>query len=271
MPDEQEPRFVYRIRNWNELYETNRSRRVTDLEWFKARVQIGTEEFSELMAMEDGIAFYGVLFVTLQMAVRGHPRGTLIRFDGTPHTPESIARAVHLPTSVCASAVLALTSIGWLEKISFSRESLKPDTHPNIDRPQTDIVPTSDRLPGDASRRARGVELSREQQQQQQPQQQNARDSKTPAPDLAGYPKTSKEIRKHDPGINGDFCVRLVSACQSRAKADGIPSKLITDKAIARAIEESYQTGPKNHGTGLLINRVPEIIAHWGKEPNVKT
>lgn len=272
MPDEEAPRYVYRIRNWNELYETHRSRRVSDLEWFKARVQIGTEEFSELMAMPDGIAFYGVLYVTLQMAVRGHPRGTLIRFDGTPHTPDSIARAVHLPTSVCTRAVLALTSLGWLEQVSFSRESLKPDILPTSDRPLTDHAPTSDRPPTDASRRARGVELSREQQQQQQPkQQQNAREQKPPAADLKGYPQSSAAIREHDPGINGEFCLKLVAACQDRAKRDGISGKIVNDKTIALAIRESYETGPKNHGSGLLINRVPEIIAHWAEEKNVKT
>jgi hypothetical protein len=262
-----EPVFVYRIRDWNELHETNRSRRVDNLEWFKSRIEIGTEEFIELMGMEEGIAFYGVRQVLMQMAVRGHPRGTLLRYDGTPHTPESIARAVHLPTATCERAVHALTTIGWLEKSAFTRQSLRPDAEVTSDRPRADHEPTTSRPPTDPSRRARGEELNKQQQQQIKKQQQNARAAHhNHQPDAAQYPKTAAAVRKRDPGVNGDFLIRLVAACLEMAKEKEIPADKITDRAIARAIDESFQTGPKNHGTGLLLKRVPEILYTWSQD-----
>jgi hypothetical protein len=264
MPDEKEPRYVYKVRNWNTLHETNKSRRVGELEWYKDRFQIGTEEFSELMGMEDGIAFYGIYKVMLQMALRGHPRGTLLRFDGTPHTPESISRAVHLPTPMCARAVHALTLVGWIERSSFSIQSLTPDIAVTLSRPRTDPEVTPPRVSSDPSRRARGVELSREQQQQQQQinkQQQHAREN--------DFPLTVAAVRKRDPGVNGDFCSKLISACQQRVEREGI-SEPVPDRVIAKAIEKSFQAKSKNHGTGLLLQRVPEILTTWAKERQEK-
>jgi hypothetical protein len=77
------------------------------------------------------------------------------------------------------------------------------------------------------------------------------------------FPLTKQAVREHDAGINRGFLDRLVSEVLQAAASNNIDASRVTDQAIARAIEESYRTGPKRHGTGLLLNRVPEIICAW--------
>ena len=63
--------------------------------------------------------------------------------------------------------------------------------------------------------------------------------------------------------MNETLFTKLWAAVVKVAMKNGIDPARITDTALSRAIEESYRTGPKNHGAGLLTLRVPEIIRSW--------
>lgn len=81
------------------------------------------------------------------------------------------------------------------------------------------------------------------------------------------YPLVITEIRKHDPAVDDFFVLRLVQACVQHCISspsfpqDKLPK--VTDKIIARAVAESYNTGPPNHRAGLLLKRVPPILVSW--------
>jgi hypothetical protein len=64
-------------------------------------------------------------------------------------------------------------------------------------------------------------------------------------------PLTLAEIQKHDPSADDSFACRLYS--KTIAKCPDL-----TDQILALCIAESYAT-EKNHGTGLLLHRVPRI------------
>jgi DNA-directed RNA polymerase subunit RPC12/RpoP len=59
------------------------------------------------------------------VASRGKPRGQLVRDDGRPHTPESLARVTRLDDAVIAAAIERLLQIGFLEIVSRKSSSKK--------------------------------------------------------------------------------------------------------------------------------------------------
>lgn len=81
------------------------------------------------------------------------------------------------------------------------------------------------------------------------------------------YPLTRAEIRRHDPAVDDLFVIRLMQTCiQQCLSSREFPQgklDLVTDKVVAKACAESYATGPRNHGSGLLLNRVPPILISW--------
>jgi hypothetical protein len=84
------------------------------------------------------------------------------------------------------------------------------------------------------------------------------------------YPLTLAELRSHDPAVKESFVARLVTETLEycRQHPDFPPADLeqITDKVMAAMCQESFKTGPKNHGIGLLLSRVPPIAVSWSLE-----
>lgn len=83
------------------------------------------------------------------------------------------------------------------------------------------------------------------------------------------FPITAKTIRDRDPGADSGLVKRVVAAVFKAVEQHRIPlgTDQANDQAIAAAVEESYNTyrGKQEHGPGLLIHRVPEIIVMWNK------
>ena len=118
-----------------------------------------------------------------------------------------------------------------------------------------------------------------EQRQNRQQQQQSASSvavaAELPIPAAAAaplnghigeYPLTLEELRKHEMAIDATDAYRLaqqtIQHCLSDSQiSDSVVSKFLTDKTLSRAVRESYETGPEKQGFGLLLVRVPKIMA----------
>jgi uncharacterized protein YdaU (DUF1376 family) len=90
-----------------------------------------------------------------------------------------------------------------------------------------------------------------------------------PIPAKSEYPETAAAIRAKHPAADDLFVVRLVqTTIQAVLSADLDPSE-VEDSDIAEAVEESHKTwaSKKPHGSGLLLNRVPQIVVNWLREP----
>jgi hypothetical protein len=89
-------------------------------------------------------------------------------------------------------------------------------------------------------------------------------------PDSPGYstewPLTTAAIRKRDPAVDDFFVRRLADTTAQRLISVG-DMGTFDDEDLANAIDESYAKfqGGKHgkHGTGLLLQRVPQIILGW--------
>ena len=163
------PKVYYRIRNWDDEFENSRSRQIKDLPWIRMNIVIRSEEYLWLMNHPNGVAHYGIFCALAQVAARCHPRGHLLRFDGTPHDFESLSQVTSITSVMCAEAVTRLTSVGWIESLPFTAHAFKglrpvrvtseASTHQHPERHASDSRNVTTVTPRDArARDGRGEE-----------------------------------------------------------------------------------------------------------------
>lgn len=124
--------MLYRIKNWEELYENNRSRKVKDLQWVPTPNRHDGDGFIHIMSLPDASEVYAGWMLILQVASRCHPRGTLVRGNGTPHTAASLAAKTRGRVEWFEKALTALRDeeVGWLECDGIQQKNGK--AHPHV-------------------------------------------------------------------------------------------------------------------------------------------
>lgn len=111
--------MTYRIKNWEEEYENNRTRPMKEMAWIPVKNRHDGEGFLRIMNEKDGIVIYGCWHLILQVASRCKPRGTLIGKDGTPLNAETISMRAHWRRPQDIQRALdfcSLPQVGWIEK-----------------------------------------------------------------------------------------------------------------------------------------------------------
>ena len=124
---------AYRIRDWDQCFENNRSRKVETLSWVSIPNKHDGECYSLIMADQNAAKIYSAWILTVQVASKCNPRGTLIRDNGQPHTSQTLAIKTRAPSAWFDLAFNFLTThTDWLEVVE-----LAPDCHP----PATQVPP----------------------------------------------------------------------------------------------------------------------------------
>ena len=118
----QTPPIIYRIRNWDDHFENNRSREVAKLAWVAMPIKQDGDGYTELLSHKDGAAHFGSWCAIVQVAAKCGVRGTLVRDGGRPHDVTSIERLTRIPAKTLECAMERLVSIGWLEACTISQE-----------------------------------------------------------------------------------------------------------------------------------------------------
>jgi hypothetical protein len=110
----------YRIKNWIDIYENNRTRELKDLKWFPCPVKLSGDGYSMITEQKDGAAIFGAWMACMEVAASCDPRGTLLRSAGIPHDAASIARQTRLPVKIIDRMLSFCFSIcNWLELIDL--------------------------------------------------------------------------------------------------------------------------------------------------------
>jgi hypothetical protein len=132
--------LLYRVKDWNDLYENNRSRAVKELEWVPVPNRHDGEGYSIVMEHPRAAEIYTAWHLILQVASRCQPRGSLLRPSGTPHTPASLALKTRGKAEWFELALTFLSSqeVGWLEVVEVAEKQPIPPQ-----RQETAIVLTS--------------------------------------------------------------------------------------------------------------------------------
>ena len=90
------------------------------MNWIPVPNKHDGDGYTQLVDHPAGAAHFGAWMAILQVASRCHPRGTLVRSGGIPHTAASLGRITRLPASIFEDAIPRLLEIGWLE--TFTHE-----------------------------------------------------------------------------------------------------------------------------------------------------
>ncbi len=127
---------ILRIRDWDDLYETHRTRPLKRLDWVPLRNTMDGDGYTELLDHPNGASHLGAWVAILQIGSRCVTRGTLSRdvagpapeiarvAPEKPHTPQSLARMSRIPATVFDEAIPRLIDIGWLEVIENNQSNL---------------------------------------------------------------------------------------------------------------------------------------------------
>lgn len=119
---------LYKIRDWNEKYENNRTRELKKLDWLPIPNKQDGDGYTLVMEHKDGAAIFGAWIACAQIASRCEPRGTLLRDGKKPHDSASISRMSRIPVKII-EAMLELVSspdVNWLEINEITTECDNP-------------------------------------------------------------------------------------------------------------------------------------------------
>lgn len=116
--------IIYRIANWDALFETAETRKLESLKWVPTPNKHDGLGFKRMAAEPDGCQLGGAWCAILQVASKGkkHERGMLIR-DGQPLTAEDLALMVGYPKAVFERALEFFSGprMGWIVAEEMSR------------------------------------------------------------------------------------------------------------------------------------------------------
>ncbi len=123
---------MFRIANWDNLYETAETRKLKYLRWIPLRNRLEDDGATELLAHDDGIAHLGIWCALLQIASNDtFKRGYLTRAGPTcriEHDINSIARKLRTKPALVQVAIGRLLEIGWLQYVKdFTSEPTSND------------------------------------------------------------------------------------------------------------------------------------------------
>lgn len=107
---------TYRVANWSEIFENNRSKELKKLTWVPVPNSHDSHGYATLVSRKNGPALYGAWMVIVQVASRCEPRGTLLRGGKIPHTSASLALMTRFPEPLIKECLEACSDpeIGWI-------------------------------------------------------------------------------------------------------------------------------------------------------------
>lgn len=129
---------LYKIRDWSELFENNRTRDMKAMAWIPVPNKHDGYGYTTVVGRKNGAAIYGAWMVILQVASKCEPRGTLLRSPQQPHDAASISRMTRIPEPDIQNALdICSEETQWLEVTEVAQIPHLPAEipHPPAERP----------------------------------------------------------------------------------------------------------------------------------------
>lgn len=114
---------MYKVKNWNDLYENAQSRKVKDLAWVPVPTRHDGERYTELMLHKNAAEIFTAWILILQVAARSQCRGSLMRNDGSEHTPSTLAIKTRGKKEWFELAIPLLMQLSWLEQVTTDSQN----------------------------------------------------------------------------------------------------------------------------------------------------
>ncbi len=107
---------VYVIKDWDDIYENNRSKEIKNPSWVPIPNKLYGDGYSLIMEHKDGASIYGAWIALVCIAQRCGVRGTLMRSNGMPHDIASISRITRIKQTVIKLMIdYSINPLKWLE------------------------------------------------------------------------------------------------------------------------------------------------------------
>lgn len=104
-------RVVYRIKNWTRLFEGRSYTKARQtLNWLELPLRLDSDWYLDVVTEDASASCLGAFLALCIVAATCEPRGTLLREDGMPHTPETLANKTRLSVE-CIKASLRLSLV----------------------------------------------------------------------------------------------------------------------------------------------------------------
>jgi hypothetical protein len=112
----------YRIKDWQNIYENNRSRELKNLRWVYLPINLSGDGYSQIMEdKKNGPSIFGAFIAVIELAAQCCPRGDLIKSSGEPHDFSSIGRICRINSSLIESTIsFCINPLNWIEIIGLN-------------------------------------------------------------------------------------------------------------------------------------------------------
>ena len=116
--------ILYRIKNWQDLYENNRTRDLKKMLWVPIPVKLSGDGYCLIMEdKKNGPAIFGTFISIIELAACCIPRGDLVRSSGEPHDFGSIGRICRISCSLIEMTISYCVDIlKWIEIIELNND-----------------------------------------------------------------------------------------------------------------------------------------------------
>lgn len=129
---------TYRIKDWDNLYENNRTRDMVKMQWLPLPNRHDSDGYTSLIDRKNGAAIYGAWVAILQVASRCAPRGSLVRDGDRPHDAQSLARMTRIPVTIIEEALtICSVECKWLEINGCDDGATEPAPSPRFSAPSS--------------------------------------------------------------------------------------------------------------------------------------
>ena len=117
----------YRIRDWQNLYENNRTRELRSMLWIPIPTNLSGDGYTTIMMQDDGEklrkegpAIFGTFIAILELSSKCNPRGDLLKSSNEPHTFQSIGKICRISCSLVETTILfCITPLKWIQIIDL--------------------------------------------------------------------------------------------------------------------------------------------------------
>lgn len=106
--------ILYRVADWDRLFENAGSRKVENLRWVPIPNKHDSDGYCQLVDHPNGAAHYGCWVAIVQVASKCQPRGSLLGGKWEPHGSEVLARKTRMPQAMFEEVLPRLVKLGWL-------------------------------------------------------------------------------------------------------------------------------------------------------------
>jgi hypothetical protein len=111
--------MIYRVKNWNELYEKAQTRKCKEMKWVAVPNKLDGSGYAVIASHPRSCELFTAWILILEVASKMPTRGLLFK-DGKSVGPRELARRTRFPEDIFGLAfnVLVEPEIDWLERVA---------------------------------------------------------------------------------------------------------------------------------------------------------